>query len=105
MCKLDASGILMDHASIALRSVGKSAIVFDELPAPLRYAQRQPARRRPSLPSRFSTGKEFPVAPERTLTVTVDCALRASREQRTAADHAREHSPMAKIIPGYGRLP
>ena len=87
MCKLDrSSGILFDHALGSIRSVGKSGIVFDELPAPLRPAQRRPARR------------------ERTLTVTVDTALRAAREQRTAADHAREHSPLAKLISNYNRL-
>lgn len=88
MCKLDrSSGILFDHALGSIRSVGKSGIVFDELPAPLRRAQRRPAER------------------ERTLTVTVDCALRAAREQRTAADHARENSPLARLIPNYNRLP
>jgi hypothetical protein len=42
---------------------------------------------------------------ERTFTVTTDCALRAAKEQRAAADHACEHSPIARAVPGYNRLP
>jgi hypothetical protein len=45
------------------------------------------------------------VATERKFTVTTDCALRAAAEQRTAADHARERSQMARAVPGYNRLP
>lgn len=44
-------------------------------------------------------------AQDRVFTVDAGCALRAATEQRTAADHAREMSPLARLIPNYGRLP
>lgn len=42
---------------------------------------------------------------ERDFTVTVDTARRAAKEQRDAADHARRESPLARVVPGYHRLP
>jgi hypothetical protein len=42
---------------------------------------------------------------ERTFTVTANCALRAAKEQRDAADHAHRESPLGRLIPGYHRLP
>lgn len=46
-----------------------------------------------------------PAAQDRAFTVDAECALRAAVEQRTAAEHAREISPLGRLIPGYGRLP
>jgi hypothetical protein len=37
--------------------------------------------------------------------VTTDAALRAADEALMVADEKREHSPLAKLIPGYYRLP
>jgi len=45
-----------------------------------------------------------PAAEDRAFTVDAECALRAAAEQRNAAEHARDTSPLGRLIPGYGRL-
>jgi hypothetical protein len=59
-----------------------------------------------ALPPRVAPKPERrPAQRQTTFTVTTDTALRAAAEQRTAADHARETSSLARLIPGYYRLP
>ena len=50
-------------------------------------------------------GVARPTAEDRAFTVDAECALRAATEQRAAAEHAREMSPLARLIPNYCRLP